>query len=189
MRAAAQTGPKAEALKKNLTKIKLPPGFKAEVFVSNILDARSMREGDKGTIFVSSLFAAGKLYAVVNNGGQREVKTLAEKLFLPSGIEYHQGSLYLATPKDIVAKLNAELVKALNSPDVRDRILADGSEVIARVRLEGDHDAGPTGLGRQGGESRQHVMMPAMHSIEGADSDNRIGKLRYRINVVVYCHT
>ena len=83
-------------------KIKLPPGFKAEVFVSNILDARSMREGDKGTVFVSSLFAAGKLYAVVNNNGQREVRTLAEKLFLPSGIEYHQGSLYLATPKDIV---------------------------------------------------------------------------------------
>jgi glucose/arabinose dehydrogenase len=85
-----------------IDKIKLPPGFKAEIFVSNILDARSMREGDKGTIFVSSLFVAGKLYAVVDKGGQREVKTLAEKLFLPSGIEYHKGSLYLATPKDIV---------------------------------------------------------------------------------------
>lgn len=91
-----------------IAKIKLPPGFKAEVFVSNILDARSMREGDKGTIFVSSLFAAGKLYAVVNNGGQREVKTLAEKLFLPSGIEYHKGNLYLATPKDIVRYDNIE---------------------------------------------------------------------------------
>jgi glucose/arabinose dehydrogenase len=91
-----------------IAKIKLPPGFKAEVFVSNILDARSMREGDKGTIFVSSLFVAGKLYAVVNNGGQREVKTLAEKLFLPSGIEYHKGSLYLATPKDIVRYDNIE---------------------------------------------------------------------------------
>lgn len=91
-----------------IAKIKLPPGFKAEVFVSNILDARSMREGDKGTVFVSSLFVAGKLYAVVNNGGQREVKTLAEKLFLPSGIEYHNGSLFLATPKDIVRYDNIE---------------------------------------------------------------------------------
>lgn len=33
-------------------------------------------------------------------------------------------------PQPIVAKLNAELVKALNSPDVRDRILADGSEPV-----------------------------------------------------------
>jgi glucose/arabinose dehydrogenase len=60
-----------------------------------------MREGDKGTIFVSSLFVAGKLYAVVNQGGKREVKTLAEKLFLPNGIEFHKGALYLATPKAI----------------------------------------------------------------------------------------
>ena len=33
-------------------------------------------------------------------------------------------------PTPIVAKLHAELVKALNSPDVRERILADGSEPI-----------------------------------------------------------
>lgn len=91
-----------------IAKMKLPPGFKAEVFASDILDARSMREGDKGTVFVSSLFVAGKLYAVVDNGGKREVKVLAEKLFLPSGIEYHKGALYLATPKDITRYDNIE---------------------------------------------------------------------------------
>ena len=88
-----------------LAKIKLPPGFKAEVWASNILDARGMRQGDKGTVFVSSLFVAGKIYAVTDkggpNGGTREVKTIAEKLFLPNGIEFHNGSLYVATPKDI----------------------------------------------------------------------------------------
>jgi glucose/arabinose dehydrogenase len=82
-------------------KIKLPPGFKVEVWASNILDARSMRQGDKGTVFVSSLFVAGKIYAVVDKGGKREVKTIAEKLMLPSGIEYHKGALYVATPKEI----------------------------------------------------------------------------------------
>src|SRR5690242_8352806 len=40
-------------------KIKLPPGFKIEVYQAGVLDARGMREGDKGTIFVSSLFVAG----------------------------------------------------------------------------------------------------------------------------------
>ncbi len=82
-------------------KFKLPPGFKAEVWASNILDARGLRQGDKGTVFVSSLFVAGKVYAVVDKGGQREVKTIAEKLFLPNGIEFVKGSLYVATPKDI----------------------------------------------------------------------------------------
>ncbi len=93
-------------------KIKLPPGFKAEVWASGILDARGLRQGDKGTVFVSSLFVAGKVYAVVDkggpNGGSREVKTLAEKLFLPNGIEFHKGSLYVATPKDITRYDNIE---------------------------------------------------------------------------------
>ncbi len=84
-----------------LKKIKLPPGFKVEVWASGILDARGMRQGDKGTVFVSSLFVAGKIYAVVDKGGKREVKTIAEKLMLPNGIEFHKGSLYVATPKDI----------------------------------------------------------------------------------------
>jgi glucose/arabinose dehydrogenase len=84
-----------------IAKIKVPPGFKVEVYAANVLDARSLRQGDKGTVFVSSLFVAGKIYAVVDKGGQREVKTIAEKLFLPSGIEFHKGALYVATPKDI----------------------------------------------------------------------------------------
>jgi glucose/arabinose dehydrogenase len=82
-------------------KLRLPPGFKAEVWASNILDARGLREGDKGTVFVSSLFVAGKIYAVTDKGGKREVKTIADKLFLPNGIEYYKGALYVATPKDI----------------------------------------------------------------------------------------
>lgn len=91
-----------------VNKLKLPPGFKAEVWASGILDARGLRQGDKGTVFVSSLFVAGKIYAVTDKGGKREVKTIAEKLFLPNGIEFHKGSLYVATPKDITRYDNIE---------------------------------------------------------------------------------
>ena len=91
-----------------VAKLKLPPGFKAEVWASNILDARGLRQGDGGTVFVSSLFVAGKIYAVTDQGGQRQVKTIAEKLFLPNGIEFHNGSLYVATPKDITRYDNIE---------------------------------------------------------------------------------
>jgi glucose/arabinose dehydrogenase len=84
-----------------VAKIKVPAGFKIEVYVPEILDARGMRLGDKGTLFVSSNFVAGKIYAVVDKGGKREVKTIAEKLMLPNGIEFHKGSLYVATPKAI----------------------------------------------------------------------------------------
>ncbi|HYB53882.1 MAG TPA: sorbosone dehydrogenase family protein, partial [Thermoanaerobaculia bacterium] len=80
-------------------KIKVPAGFKVEVWVPEILDARGLRQGDKGTVFVSSNFVAAKIYAVVDKGGKREVKTIAEKLMLPNGIEFYKGALYVATPK------------------------------------------------------------------------------------------
>lgn len=91
-----------------VSKLKLPPGFTAEVWASGILDARGLRQGDKGTVFVSSLFVAGKIYAVQDKGGKREVKTIAEKLFLPNGIEFNKGSLFVATPKDITRYDNIE---------------------------------------------------------------------------------
>ena len=91
-----------------IAQMKLPPGFKAEVWASNVLDARALRQGDKGTMFVSPLFVAGKICAITDRDGKREVKTIAEKLNLPSGIEYHKGTLFVATPKDIVRYDNIE---------------------------------------------------------------------------------
>ncbi|HEY2187071.1 MAG TPA: PQQ-dependent sugar dehydrogenase [Caldimonas sp.] len=91
-----------------VAKLKVPPGFKVEVWAPNVLDARGLRLGDKGTVFVSSLFVAGKIYAITDKGGRREVKTIAEKLNLPNGIEFYKGALYVATPKDITRYDNIE---------------------------------------------------------------------------------
>lgn len=110
-----------------IAKMKLPPGFKAEVWASDVLDARGLRQGDKGTVFVSSLFVAGKIYAVVDKGGKREVKTLAEKLFLPNGIEFHKGSLYVATPKDIT-----------RYDDIENRLDAPPAPVMVYDKLPGE---------------------------------------------------
>jgi glucose/arabinose dehydrogenase len=95
---AAPPVPTPEA---QLPKLTAPAGFKVEVYQSGILDARAMRRGDKGTIFVSSLFVAGKIYAVTGEKGKRVTKTIASGLELPSGIEFKGGSLYVATPKQI----------------------------------------------------------------------------------------
>src|SRR5258706_14816664 len=51
-----------------IAKMKVPPGFKVELYAANVFDARGLRQGDKGTVFVSSLFGAGKIYALVDNG-------------------------------------------------------------------------------------------------------------------------
>ena len=91
-----------------LPKLKVPAGFKVEVYQSGVLDARGLRRGDKGTIFVSSLFVAGKIYAITEKGGKREVKTILSDLELPSGIEFRKGALYVATPKKIMRYDNIE---------------------------------------------------------------------------------
>jgi glucose/arabinose dehydrogenase len=91
-----------------LPKLRVPAGFKVEVYQSGILDARGLRRGDKGTIFVSSLFVAGKIYAITEKGGKRELKTVLKDLELPSGIEFRKGALYVATPKKVMRYDNIE---------------------------------------------------------------------------------
>jgi glucose/arabinose dehydrogenase len=91
-----------------LPKLTAPPGFKVEVYQSGILDARGLRRGDKGTVFVSSLFVAGKVYAVTAEKGKRVTRTILSGLELPNGIEFNKGSLYVATPKQITRYDNIE---------------------------------------------------------------------------------
>jgi glucose/arabinose dehydrogenase len=108
-------------------RLKVPEGFKVETWASDILDARMMREGDKGTIFVSSLFVANKVYAVVDKAGQREVRTVLSGLALPNGLEFHDGALYVATPKQI-----------LRYDGVEDRLDAPPPPVTVYDRFPGD---------------------------------------------------
>lgn len=81
-------------------KFKLPPGFKVETWASGILDARGLRHGPDGNVLVSSLFVANKVYMVPEKG-DRQAKVIIDKMPLATGIEYHNGSLFLATNEKI----------------------------------------------------------------------------------------
>jgi glucose/arabinose dehydrogenase len=78
-----------------LAQLHAPKDFKIEVYASGMTNARSLRIGDKGTVFVSSRLT-DKIYAIVNKGGKREVKTLFTGLYRPNGIALHNGTLYIA---------------------------------------------------------------------------------------------
>ncbi len=75
--------------------LKLPPGFHVEVYASGIANARSLRIGDKGTVFVGTRFG-NKVTAVVKKDGKTELKTVASGLYRPNGLAYHNGTLYIA---------------------------------------------------------------------------------------------
>lgn len=75
--------------------LKLPKGFKIEVYASGIPNARSLRVGDKGTVFASNRLL-DKVYAIVDRGGKREVKVIASGMDRPNGLAFHKGTLYIA---------------------------------------------------------------------------------------------
>ena len=77
-----------------LEKIKLPPGFSIDLWAT-VPDARALALGDKGTVFVGSR-SAGNVYAITEQNGERQVRTIASKLKLPSGVAFHKGSLYVS---------------------------------------------------------------------------------------------
>src|SRR5215510_8044428 len=76
-------------------KLKLPSGFNIEVYASGMANARSLAEGDKGTVFVGSRLV-GNVYAITNKDGKRTVKTIASGLHRPNGVAFKNGTLYIA---------------------------------------------------------------------------------------------
>jgi tripartite-type tricarboxylate transporter receptor subunit TctC len=87
-------------------------------------------------------FKSGKLRALAVASPQRlpqlpDVPTMAEA-GLP-GVEMNSWSGLLApakTPPEIIAKLNREAVKALQSPDVHDKLVSQGAMVVAGTPQE-----------------------------------------------------
>ncbi len=84
-----------------VAKFKLPPGFKVETWASGVLDARALRQGAQGNVFVSTLFVGNKVYAIPEKP-PREPKVIVDKTEQATGIEFHKGHLYLATNKQIM---------------------------------------------------------------------------------------
>ena len=79
---------------------------------------------------------AGKLRAIAVTSARRspgapEIPTVAESGypdFITTG--QHFAMVPGATPRDIVGRVHQELIRALNAPDVRDRLAAEGSEIV-----------------------------------------------------------
>jgi glucose/arabinose dehydrogenase len=78
-----------------LDKLKLPAGFKLELYASGLANARSMARGTDGTVFVGSRLV-GRVYAITEKDGKRTVKTIAEKLHRPNGVAFKDGTLFVA---------------------------------------------------------------------------------------------
>src|SRR5687767_2573537 len=110
-----------------LDKIQLPAGFKAELYSQGHPGGRTMVMGPKGTIFMGTR-GPGRVYAVTNRDGKREVKVLLQGLTQPNGLAFRDGSLYVFAINQVFRYDNIEdkldnpgepvnLTKAYNLPD------------------------------------------------------------------------
>jgi len=105
-----------------LNKLKVPPGFKVEVFADGIPDARSIAIGDKGTVFVGNRNQSN-VYAITSNGGKREVKVILKGLNAPNGVLFHKGTLFVAERERILRYDGIE--NSLDSPPAP-KVVIDG---------------------------------------------------------------
>ena len=83
---------------KVLENVRLPTGFKLEVYADNVPGARSMALGQRGTLFVGTRGATASLRRQRHARHRRKptVRVLADKLNMPNGVAFRDGALYVA---------------------------------------------------------------------------------------------
>lgn len=81
-----------------LAAIKLPPGFKIEIYADDLPGARSMARSPSGVLYVGTR-SEGVVYALVDRNRDRkadETIIIARGLNSPNGVAFKDGSLYVA---------------------------------------------------------------------------------------------
>ena len=105
--------------------LKLPPGFKIEIYADNVPNARSMALSPSGVLFVGTR-TEGKVYALVDtdhNLRADQVFTIAQGLNMPNGVALWNGDLYVAEVNRILRyrQIESHLAKPLPPETVYDR--------------------------------------------------------------------
>ncbi len=101
-----------------LDKIKLPEGFKIELFAEGVKNARSLELSPSGTLFVGTR-GEDKVYALRDTNADfraDEIITIAEGLNTPNGVAFRDGDLYVAEINRILRFENIE-AQLDNPPD------------------------------------------------------------------------
>jgi glucose/arabinose dehydrogenase len=88
-----------------LKQLHVPAGFTLSIFADNLPSARSLALGDNGVVFVGTGSEENTVYAVQdsNNDGLADARyVIASHLFMPNGVAYKDGTLYVAEINRII---------------------------------------------------------------------------------------
>jgi glucose/arabinose dehydrogenase len=127
---------------RRLPEIRLPAGFRIEIFSNDVPNARSLCLTPSGTLFVGTR-SAGKVYALVDrdrDGRADRVWTIARGLREPNGVAWKDGALYVAEVHRVLRYDGIE--QRLDDPPapavVTDRLPRDGHHGWKFIRFGPD---------------------------------------------------
>jgi glucose/arabinose dehydrogenase len=172
-----QAGPNAEAIRKNLQQVKLPPGFKIDLYAI-VPDARHMAVGTNvGVVFVGTRKTA--VYAVTDRNKDRvadDVKPLAPavEFVIPNGVcMSRDGFLFLVEQNRVISFPAAEFF--YENPDVAAGVVVKQGELIPREEESYNHTAR---VCRIGPDNKLYISLGQPFNVpppEKADLYNRVG--------------
>jgi len=107
-----------------LASIRMPEGFSIEVFADDVPEARSLVLGAQGTLFVSTR-KRGDVYAIpleVDGEGRYRAgkrRTIASDLYMPNGVAFRDGALYVAEVNRILRfdDIEQQIAASVESPE------------------------------------------------------------------------
>ena len=76
-------------------KLKLPAGFKAELWASGLPGGRAMAVSEDGKKVYLGTRVIGRVYEVSDDGSKRSVRVVVDKLTQPAGVALKDGNLYV----------------------------------------------------------------------------------------------
>jgi len=169
-----QTGPKAEAIRANLERIKLPPGFKISLYAL-VPGARHLAVGPRGSvIFVGTRDT--KIYAVrdrTNRGVADEVRDFAPsiKMNMPNGVCFSKdGVLFVAEVNRVSAFAGAESLTSAKTA----RVIVKEGELIPKAEESFDHAAR---VCRIGPDDKLYIAVGQPHNVPPPEKMPEYNKL------------
>jgi glucose/arabinose dehydrogenase len=88
-------------------RLRVPPGFKVEIWASGMPGGRMMARGPRGKVYVGTR-GLGRVYEITDERGTRTSRVLVDKLTQPNGLAFNGNSLYVFAIDKVLRYDNVE---------------------------------------------------------------------------------
>lgn len=127
---AGDSSAQVSAVDSKLEQIKLPPGFKIEIYSDDVPNARAMALSPSGILYVGTM-SKGEVYAIQDKDGDGKAETkwtIAKGLKMPVGVAISNGDLYVS-----------EISRILKFPDIEQHLDDPQQEIFVDNYPDKEH--------------------------------------------------